>query len=599
VSCAVFDLEANGLEDATQIWCISLKKDDQELLSWSKDVEEGFAYLGNSDEILGHNIIGYDLPLMEKLHGWVPEEETRITDTLVLSRLGNPDRPKPTGYTGKGGPHSLEAWGYRVCRAKPGHEDWSVYSPAMLERNREDVEINRLTADQLSREFEGHDWGESIAIEHDVFRIITEQARQGVVFNVRLAEQFVDHLTGRMDSIVETLRPRLPSTVKQRGVSVRRPFKNNGEYCQLVNNWYTDEFIDSPNLVGGEFSRIEFVPLDIGSIKQVKDYLLSEGWMPTQWNYNDDWEITSPKLTEDSFHTIQGDTGELVTERIVCAHRRSQIQGWLSRVREDGRLTAAANTCGTPTGRFRHINVVNVPKAAPNVFYGTQMRSLFTVPDWYLLVGHDAEQLELRLLAHYMGDKHFIEEIKHGDIHTANQRAAGLPTRDSAKTFIYAFNYGAGDAKLGSIVGGDKNDGAALRGKFYDSYPKLEQLINRVKRASSKGWLQGLDGRRLYMRKEDGRIQRKKALNTLLQGAGSVLMKKSMILLDDYKTEAQLDAKKVLDMHDEGQAEVFFTQAHQYGELACKSIVEAGKHFNLNIPMAAQYQVGKTWAATH
>ena len=138
---------------------------------------------------------------------------------------------------------------------------------------------------------------------------------------------------------------------------------------------------------------------------------------------------TSPKLTEDSFDTIQGDTGERIKERIIYRHRRSQIQGWLDRVRPDGRLSACANTCGTNTGRMTHSNVANVPKAIEKVPYGIAMRELFCAPQGYVLVGVDAAQLELRIMAHYMGDEAYIEAVSHDDIHVHNQNLAGLPDR--------------------------------------------------------------------------------------------------------------------------------------------------------------------------
>ena len=619
MSSLVFDIETDGIE-AGQVWCVSMQDTkERDLTSYIfPEIDKGLEALGEANTLIGHNIIGYDLPILEKLYGWVPEKETNIVDTLVLSRLGNPDRGKPPGYTGKGGPHSLEAWGYRLCRAKLSHEDWSVYSPAMLERNRGDVELNRLTNNQLSIEFEGHDWSEAIRIEHDVFRIIHKQSEYGVHFNVNAAEDLVrklDRLIGRIDSEVV---PLLPVSFRSRGVAVNRPFINSGRYSKMVIDWYPELDGHSTGLVGGPFTRVAEHRLDIGSIKQVKDYLLDQGWEPTQWNYNDDGIRTSPKLTEDSYGTIKGDMGEQITNRLLYSHRKNQILGWLKRVREDGRLSARANTCGTPTGRFRHSNVVNVPKATvypkghervgelvfsddpeyQKVPFGTEMRSLFNVPIWHRLVGHDADQIELRMLAHYMGDKKFIQEVLHGDIHTANQIAAGLLTRDQAKTFIYAFIYGAGDAKLGSIVGGDRTDGADLRAKFLATYPKLDTLIKRAKRAAGKGYLKGLDGRKLWIRRDDsGRLQRNKALNTLIQGGDAVVMKKSIVLLDDWTRD--LMSNKVLDMHDEGQAEVFFTHAHLYGELACKSIVKAGEHFNLNCPLSASYKVGRNWAETH
>ena len=199
-----------------------------------------------------------------------------------------------------------------------------------------------------------------------------------------------------------------------------------------------------------------------------------------------------------------------------------------------------------------------------------------------------------------MNDPEYTNAILEGDIHEFNQRAAGLPNRDAAKTFIYAFIYGAGDVKLGSIIGGSASDGKEIRGKFLDAIPNLERLIKRVKRASSKGWLKGLDGRRVMMRRgPDGRVMAHKALNTLLQHSGAIVMKQSCIGLWEAVAANGITAHKVLDMHDEGQSEVLPEHIELYSELAVQSIVQAGEHFNLNIPLDAEAKVGMNLAETH
>lgn len=164
-----------------------------------------------------------------------------------------------------------------------------------------------------------------------------------------------------------------------------------------------------------------------------------------------------------------------------------------------------------------------------------------------------------------------------------------------------AFIYGAGDAKLGDIVEGGELEGAALRARFLRENPKLNQLITKAKRAArERGYLLGLDGRRIWLRRDErGRVLEHKALNTLLQCAGAVVMKKSMTLLDQWAKQEGLVYKKVIDMHDEGQAEVWCPHSSRYAELAVNSVVEAGKHFELNVPLAAEAKIGRTWADTH
>ena len=146
-------------------------------------------------------------------------------------------------------------------------------------------------------------------------------------------------------------------------------------------------------------------------------------------------------------------------------------------VREDGRIEATCNPCGCNTGRARHKGIVNVPRTTTE--FGKEMRSVFGAPEGYWMLGYDASGLELRCLAHYMEDPDYIHQVLHGDIHTINMIAAGLPDREMAMTFIYALIYGAGDLKIGRIVGGNSTTGKELRYKFYKAIPALDVLHRR------------------------------------------------------------------------------------------------------------------------
>tara|TARA_R100001460_G_scaffold38448_3_gene72994 strand:- start:1011 stop:1604 length:594 start_codon:yes stop_codon:yes gene_type:complete len=197
------------------------------------------------------------------------------------------------------------------------------------------------------------------------------------------------------------------------------------------------------------------------------------------------------------------------------------------------------------------------------------------------------------MLAHYMADKEYINEILHGDIHTTNQKFAGLKSRDEAKTFIYALIYGAGDEKIGSIIKGTRAEGKALRERFLSSLPTLRTLKERVERASGKEYLKGLDGRKIYVR------HRHASLNTLLQGGGAIAMKKAMCILNDYIKENKIDAKIVANIHDEWQIQVKESQSSKLGELGIKSIQQAGEYFNMRCPLNGEYKVGDNWSETH
>jgi DNA polymerase I-like protein with 3'-5' exonuclease and polymerase domains len=608
----VFDTESDGFRDeATKLHCICLKDISTMALGApesvcerfytphpdlpSSSIENGLQRLSEASLLIGQNIIGHDLPLLKRLYGWVPTTGTRVFDTQTVSRLLNPDRTKPSGYSGKGGPNSLECWGFRLGRWKVVHEEWSTFSRDMLFRCSEDVEINYLVYLELLKEIGNHDWQEAVEIEHEVQRIITQQEINGVQFDRDRAKLLVSQLTDRIESIDSRILPTLPKKlVIPYDKPIEDPFRKDGKLTKRAESWLEDQ----ADLCSGPFSRVKWLEMNLGSQEQVKEYLLSIGWQPDEWNFKGG-ERSSPRITESSLETIEGGIGTAVKERTLIGHRKSQIEGWLGRLRSDGRITAGANTCGTNTGRFRHIDVVNVPKASKKVFLGYEMRSLFIVPENKVLVGHDAAGLELRMLAHYMDDKKFTEELIHGDIHSRNQEMAGLPTRDLAKSFIYAFLYGAGDEKIGKLIGGVAKDGRALKHAFLANLPSLKRLIDRSKHASRKGFLKGLDGRKVMMRSFEDQVMEHKALNTLLQSAGAIVMKKSMILLDQYVRENKLDVLKVIDMHDEAQAEVIPEHVELYKQLAVRSIVDSGLHFKLNCPLAGEAKTGKNWAETH
>jgi len=439
---------------------------------------------------------------------------------------------------------------------------------------------------------------EAFKNESQIRRIIDVQSNNGVRFNLRRANRYISWIERKKLELYKRIRPFLQLEVSQYGsVPVNKPFKKDGSYSAAAQGWYGDDV----GIVAAKFTRVKFSEPDIGSRKKLQSQLLRLGWKPRNFT-----EKGSPKLTHEgepcpSLLDINSEIGELLSLWYTLSHRMSQIQGFIDRLRPDERLSARAITIGTPTYRFRHIGVVNVPKAAKQVIFGKQMRSLFTVPKGKVMVGHDASGLELRMLAHYINDPEYTKVITEGDPHTHHQNMAKLPTRDDAKTFIYAFNYGAGDTKIGSIVGGGAKEGKRLKKDFLKANPNLKALIEGVTTASRRGYLLGLDGRRVRMRrdKRTGDIQSHKALNTLLQSAGAVVMKYSIVILDRLIKENNLSSKKLIDMHDEAQYECLPEEAEKHGELAIRSIREAGVYLNLNCPLDAEYKVGKSWAETH
>jgi DNA polymerase I-like protein with 3'-5' exonuclease and polymerase domains len=194
-----------------------------------------------------------------------------------------------------------------------------------------------------------------------------------------------------------------------------------------------------------------------------------------------------------------------------------------------------------------------------------------------------------------MNDKDYIHEIVNGDIHTTNQIAAGLESRDESKTFIYAFIYGAGSKKIGSIIGGSERDGERVKEKFLRATPNLRRLREKVDGVakSNRRWLKGLDQRKILIRHPHA------ALNSLLQGAGACVMKLALTLLDQYVINKRIKAYPVVNVHDEFQYEVEAGRAEEFGRLAVQSIRDAGRKLKLRCELDGQYKVGDNWAETH
>ena len=334
-------------------------------------------------------------------------------------------------------------------------------------------------------------------------------------------------------------------------------------------------------------TRSTVVDFNIGSRKQIGEYLLDFGWKPEEFTVNG-----RPVVNEKTLSQITDiPQAELIKDFLMYQKREAQIKSWLEAIKDDSRVHGFVIPNGTITGRMTHRepNMAQVPSLSSP--YGAECRRCWSVPSGYSLVGIDASGLELRMLAHYMEDKEYTNEIINGDIHTTNQKLAGLESRSQAKTFIYALLYGAGDEKLGTVSGGGREVGSRLRKSFFDNLPSFTDLKNKVSRAASRGYLKGLDGRKLFVRSEHS------ALNTLLQGAGAIVMKKALVIFNEYIED--MDAHFVCNVHDEWQVEVESSLADEVGMLGVKAIREAGEYFNLNCPLDGEYNVGSNWAETH
>lgn len=585
----VFDIETNGVDfrkgnfikELTDCWCIVAYDLDRDVFIEyiGDDIRNhGIQLLQKADELIGHNIIQFDLPALERLFGFKSKAGQSVQDTLVLSRLLYPDRP---------GGHSLESWGERLGYQKGESPGFQEYSPELVEYCRRDVGVNAKLYERLQKDL-SPDWDRAIELEHRIAEIIAEQERNGFWFYKQEAEELVNDWT----TIIQRMDD---SVLNGIGCSIRldkvfdKPYKINGEPTKRVQESLAKCGL-SPSVLGGPFCTIDYHSPDLNSKNEQKKLLLELGWEP-----QDTTPTGQPKLDE-SIKEI-GPVGEAIHMRNTLSHRRSQVQGLIDLTDNEGRIHGGANPCGTNTTRMRHSRIVNIPRASSP--YGHEIRSLFGVPDSKVLVGYDAASLELRILAHYIGNPDYNEKVttkdKQNDAHVLAARAGGSDNRDLGKTINYALIYGAGDQKLGSIIGGTKADGAGLRRSLYDAIPGLDDLINRVQRAAQRGWIKGLDGRRLWIRSPH------QALNTLVQGGGAVYMKTVTAYLDDLTRRHKDTCFKVCDMHDEAQWEVLeqATEIEALYSAIHEAFQKANIELELKCPQEAEIQIGKSWAETH
>jgi DNA polymerase I-like protein with 3'-5' exonuclease and polymerase domains len=413
-----------------------------------------------------------------------------------------------------------------------------------------------------------------------------EQEKTGFFFNTQQAMELLAELKAKQlaveDEVHNTFKPKL---VDDKLVT---PYvRKDGE---LSKRGLTDEeyrnCIKTQNVE--PFMRLKLVDFNLGSRKQIGEYLIDFGWVPKKFT-----PTGQPIVDEGTLKKIEHiREAKLIADFLLYQKRIAQVTSWIDELKDD-RVHGSVIPNGTITGRMTHRNpnMAQVPNAGSP--YGKECRSCWTIPDGYKLVGIDASGLELRMLAHYMDDPDYIEEIINGDIHTTNQNLAGLKTRDQAKTFIYALVYGAGDAKIGSVAGGGLKKGKELKQTFFKNLPSLKTLKDKVQKASERGFLKGLDGRKIYVRSQHA------ALNTLLQGGGAIVMKKAMCILQDLINLNAIDAKFVANIHDEWQIQVKESQAEFVGQLGVESIEKASEHFNMRCPLTGEYKIGDNWYETH
>lgn len=552
------DIETDGF-NPTRIWCVGtvMVEDNKDgtTTETAKLYTEGERNLfttlaAQADKVIGHNSIHFDFRVLDLLWG-IRFEPEQMLDTMVLSQLANPVRE---------GGHSLEAWGRKLSFPKVEFDPSLFYEGYTEEMGLYCMQDTKLTCKLYKvLKTELHKFsGDSIKLEHRVRMILSEQELNGFALDQENACILVAELNDELVQIKEDMQKVFPPAE-----------------VQLK-------------------TKVKYIPFNPGSRKQVGERLMEKGWVPEKKT-----DLGTPVLDEGVLSGIDMEEAKIVGRYMMLQKRIAQINSWIDAVNpETGRVHGKVLTLRTITGRMAHAspNMAQVPAVYSP--YGKECRRLWVPsnPRKQNLVGIDASSIELRMLCHYMNDPEYTEIVVSGDIHTANQERAGLSSRSQSKTFIYAFLYGAGAAKIGSIVEGSAKDGQELIDNFLEATPALQEARHRViLTAERSGIIRGLDGRMLWIRSPHA------ALNTQLQGAAAVVMKRALLIFHKELASSPCAgrAKFVANVHDEWQLEVDKPLSDMVGTLGIESIKKAGEYYKLNCPLTGEYNVGTNWAETH
>jgi DNA polymerase I-like protein with 3'-5' exonuclease and polymerase domains len=452
------------------------------------------------------------------------------------------------------GGHSLGAWGDRFNFPKGSINSFATYTHELKKYCQQDVDITHKLYEHLKKEGQGFSKS-SIDLEHQVRVIVDQQEKNGFYLDVRKAMSLYNNLRDEANELEKWGRIRFDPT--------RKDLK----------------------------TKIKYIPFNIGSRQQIADRLMEIGWKPKK--HTDKGNVI---VNEEVLDGINLPEAKKISRYLLLQKRIAQIKSWIEACDDkDNRVHGKVLTLKTVTGRMAHHspNMAQIP--AVRSPYGKECRECWTVENPYThsIVGTDASGLELRCLAHLMNDTNFTEEVLNGDIHTANMNMAGLTDRDQAKTFIYAFMYGAGANKIGKIVGKGAKEGQQLIDRFLSNMPALKRVRDGVTKAGMRGKIKGIDGRLLHVRSPHA------ALNTLLQGAGAVVCKLWLVNMNKRIQSTGVDAKLVASIHDEYQYEVAKKDVQKFGSITKDAMKDTEQQLQMKCPLDNEWKEGTTWAQTH
>lgn len=596
-----FDIETDGI-DATRIWCVVAQDvDTKKIYKWGPDdIDLGLNFIKNTaTALIGHNIIGYDIAVIKKLTG-IDLFSCKLYDTWIMSMVLSYKRKHK---------HGLAGWGEHLGFSKIDFHDWEKFSDEMMTYCVRDVELNTKVFEVLMDEFKEQAAkkplianGLRVEMDNAIFEAQTRM--NGWLFDVEGANKLLDKMTAQLDKIESVIHPRLPEmTVMIDKKEKYAKYKKNGEFTATTKRLLEEYLGYTPREDQWEptkpFQRSYQTQVTLGNMEEVKDYLKQIGWKPDDWNYKKigyEFIKVSPKLTTTSLIAL-GSFGRLIDRYYTTRSRRSILEGWLREVKGD-RLSGRGWVIGTPTYRWRHEVITNLPSV--DAAWGKQMRSLFICEEGFKVVGADSAGNQMRALCHYIGDESFTKEVTSGDIHTYNAGILGC-SRGDAKRWLYAYLFGGGGRKLGTILTGKPDDkaGNESKKKYQSAIPglgrvktRLDTIYNQTSHGFGEAFIPGLDGRRVYVGSAH------QSLNYLLQSAEAITCKAAVSYIMREFDKRGLVGYPVLMYHDEVAWVVREDQAEEAGKLFVEAFTEAPKEFGV-MCMGGDYAIGDNYAEVH
>jgi len=526
--------------------------------------------------------------------------DKKLYDTWIMSQVLKYKRKHK---------HGLGGWGEYLNYSKFEFDDWSKYSKDMMNYCIRDVKLNTAVYKALRLELSQQITtkpmlGIGLRAEHDTAIFEARVRTKGWLFDIDAAHRLHKKMKQEIEDIENKIHPQLPEmTIWVDKAPKKAKYTKKGEFTAVTKRLLTECFGYTPDVKDWnpdkEFQRSYKTQVTLKNMEEVKEWLYTIGWKPDDWNYKKvgyEFHKTSPKLTTTSL-SLLGETGKMVDAYYTTKSRCAILEGWFKEEKE-GRIHGKMWTIGTPTFRARHEIITNLPSVEAT--WGKEMRSLFICEEGYKIVGADSAGNQMRALCHYIGDDNFTKEVTSGDIHSYNASILGS-SRGDAKRWLYAYLFGGGGKKLGTILTGrpDAKVGMESKEKYQSAIPglakvkaKLDTIFNKTQNGYGNAFIPALDGRRVYVNSAH------QSLNYLLQSAEAITCKAAIgYAMKKIKLE-KLDAYPVIFYHDEMAWVAKESDAERVKEICIESFREAPKQFNVQC-MDGDGVIGNCYADVH